>query len=540
MKHSLTISVAQLNFWVGDIQRNLKIILDAIQTAKNEHKADLIVFPELALSGYPPEDLLFRPELHAQMDLALKEILKQTKGIDVLLGYPQKTNGALYNAAVVLRDQTTITHYHKQKLPNYGVFDEARYFSAGTEPCVFACRQISIGVLICEDIWYPEPMAETVAAGAELIICLNASPFHINKAQEREALVLQRVTEQAVPLLYVHGVGGQDELIFDGGSMLFDGKGHLCQRAPLFQEALVSFQFEKENAAALQPLPGPIVPLLTKMESVYQALVLGVRDYAQKNNFSCVVIGLSGGIDSALTLAIAVDALGAKQVQAVLMPSRYTALMSIEDAIWEANQLNVEYLEISIEPVFEAFLTLLAPAFKNYPPDTTEENLQARCRGMILMALSNKTGRLVLTTGNKSEMAIGYSTLYGDMAGGLDVLKDVSKTLVYQLADYRNQIAPVIPKRVLERGPSAELAPDQLDEDTLPPYPVLDQILEKYIEQHARKADLAVEGLSDAFIDEIASRIHRNEYKRRQAPPGIRVTSLAFGRDWRYPISSGF
>jgi NAD+ synthase (glutamine-hydrolysing) len=539
MNNSLTISVAQLNFWVGDIQRNLKTILDAIETAKKQDKADLIVFPELALSGYPPEDLLFRPELHEQIEAALKAILQQAKGIDIVLGYPQKINGALYNAAVVLRDQTIISHYQKQKLPNYGVFDEARYFSAGNQPCLFSCKQISIGILICEDIWYPEPVAQTVAAGAELIICLNASPFHANKAEEREALALQRVMEQAVPLLYVHGVGGQDELIFDGGSMLFDGKGNLCQRAPLFKETLIPFQFEKETTE-VHPLPGPIVPLLSKVESAYQALVLGVRDYVQKNNFSRVLLGLSGGIDSALTLAIAVDALGAKRVQAVLMPSRYTALMSIEDAVSEAKNLQVEYLKISIEPVFEAFLTLLDPVFKNYLPDATEENLQARGRGMILMALSNKTGRLVLTTGNKSEMAVGYSTLYGDMAGGLDVLKDVSKTLVYQLAKYRNQIGSVIPKRVIERPPSAELAPNQKDEDTLPPYHLLDQMLEKYIEQHARKSELALEGLSETSINQVVSRIHHNEYKRRQAPPGIRITKLGFGRDWRYPISSGF
>lgn len=534
----LTIVVAQLNFWVGDICRNLQIIKKAILAAKQEYKADLIVFPELALSGYPPEDLLFRSEFHERIRLALDEIAREADGIDVLIGYPEKHNDQIYNAAIWFREKKVLANYRKQQLPNYGVFDENRYFSAGKASCVVNLQGAAIGVLICEDIWYPEPPAAVVAEGAELIICLNASPFYVNKIEQRADIILQRIAEQGVPILYAHSVGGQDELILDGGTLLFDGQSNLCQRAPLFKEILIPFKFSIEGS--LIPLPGEIVSAPDKIESAYQALVLGVCDYVRKNEFSGVLIGLSGGIDSALTLAIAVDALGAECVQGVLMPSRYTAAMSIEDAVFEAKALGVNYLELSIEPAFKAFLEILAKPFTDYTADTTEENLQARCRGMILMALSNKTGKLVLTTGNKSEMAVGYSTLYGDMAGGFDVLKDVTKTLVYQLAHYRNQIQPVIPSRVLERPPSAELAPNQNDEDTLPPYSILDQILEGYIEKQYSKEQLIEAGFSKKFVDDVIYRIHSSEYKRRQAPPGIRITPLAFGRDWRYPISSGF
>lgn len=536
--NSLTILVAQLNFWVGDIQRNLQTIIQAIHTAKHEFKADLVVFPELALSGYPPEDLLFRPEFSQRMTSAIDEIAKHTDGIDVLLGYPQKQNTHFYNAAIWLREGKLLANYQKQELPNYSVFDENRYFSQGHKSCVVSLKGIPIGVLICEDIWYPKPVEKVVNEGARLIICLNSSPFHVNKIEQRVEIVKQRIAEQGVPMIYAHLVGGQDELIFDGGTMLFDRQGTLCQRASLFKEELVPLKFMINDSP--EPMKGPIAPLLDEVESVYQALVLGVRDYVRKNYFSGVLIGLSGGIDSALTAAIAVDALGAEAVKVVLMPSRYTASMSVEDAICQAKCLGVDYLELSIEPAFQAFLDILAKPFAGYSSDTTEENIQARCRGTILMALSNKMGRLVLTTGNKSELALGYSTLYGDMAGGFDVLKDVSKTLVYQLARYRNQIQRVIPERVLERAPSAELAPNQKDEDTLPPYAILDQILTLYIEKQYSTEQLLEMGFPKVFVDQVIRRIHSNEHKRRQSPPGIRVTPLAFGRDWRYPITSGF
>lgn len=538
MTNQLKITVAQLNFRVGDIERNLKMMLDAISQAKVAEQSDLIVFPELALSGYPPEDLLFRPELHDRIHIALEKIALEADGIDVLLGYPQKVDQQLYNAAIWFRHQKILTTYQKQKLPNYGVFDEERYFSRGDKNCVVDLKGVLISVLICEDIWYPEPVAACATEGAQLIICLNASPFDLHKKEEREGIILQRIAEQKVPILYAHCVGGQDELIFDGGSMLFDKTGTLCQSAPVFKETLVTFSFEDDHH--LTPQKGTIAPVLSRVESAYQALLLGVRDYVFKNGFSHVLLGLSGGIDSALTLAIAVDALGAESVKVVLMPSRYTSELSKEGAIQEANSLGVKYEEISIEPVFQAYLQILEKPFANYTPDITEENLQARCRGMILMALSNKTGALVLTTGNKSEMGLGYSTLYGDTAGGLDVLKDVSKTLVYELAHYRNSQEEVIPQSVLERAPSAELAPNQRDEDTLPPYRVLDQILEYYIERRYSFQQLLEKGFPQSYVEQAITRIHRNEYKRRQAPPGIRITALAFGRDWRYPITSGF
>ena len=537
-KKLLRIAVGQLNFWVGDIWRNLAIMQDAIQTAKQTLHADLIVFPELALSGYPPEDLLFRPEFHQRVQQALVKIANASYGIDILLGYPQQQNNTLYNAAIWFRGGKSIAHYQKQRLPNYAVFDEVRYFSPGKNTCVVDLKGTHVGVLICEDIWYPEPVAATVADAAQLIVCLNASPFHVHKIDQRVSVMQTRVAEHAVPILYVHGVGGQDELIFDGGTLLLDAKGQLCQRAPLFKETLVTFEFTINNC--LQPLHGDIAALPTDIESAYQALVLGVHDYVKKNGFSSVLIGLSGGVDSALTTAIAVDALGSESVKVALLPSRYTAAMSIEDAIEEANALGIEYLELSIEPAFEAFLNILEKPFANYAVDIAEQNIQARCRGVILMALSNKLGSLLLATGNKSEMAMGYSTLYGDMAGGLDVLKDVSKTKVYALAHYRNQQSLVIPERVLTRPPSAELALDQRDEDTLPPYPILDQILEGYMETGASREQLIASGLPAALVDLVISRIHQYEYKRRQSAPGIRITPLAFGRDWRYPITSGF
>jgi NAD+ synthase (glutamine-hydrolysing) len=532
----MRIITGQLNFWVGDIKRNLTTMQTAAEVAKKAH-ADLLVFPELALSGYPPEDLLFRPEFHEKIQAALSQLVNISYGIDILLGYPEQHGKLLYNAAIWFREGRVLAHYRKQRLPNYSVFDEARYFSEGETPCVVELKGARVGVLICEDIWYPEPVAATVAAGAQLIICLNSSPFHMNKVYQRAEVIRARIKEHSIPLLYAHGVGGQDELIFDGGTMLFDAKGELCQRAPLFKEQLVMSDFTVNQEVT--PIKSEIAVMPTELESAYEALVLGVHDYVKKNGFSQVLIGLSGGIDSALVAAIAVDALGADAVKVVALPSRYSAPMSLRDAKKEARLLGVECIQLSIEPALKAFLKIL----KNFTQDATgivAQNIQARCRGMILMALSNQMNSLVLVTGNKSEMAMGYSTLYGDMAGGLDVLKDVSKTLVYQLARYRNERSEVIPERVFIRPPSAELAPDQRDEDTLPPYDLLDPMLARYVEQHASRQDLVNAGFPSFFVDLVISRIHQYEYKRRQASPGIRITPLAFGRDWRYPVTSGF
>ena len=531
----LRIALAQINLLVGDIAGNAAQVIACAARARDALGAQLIVFPELTLTGYPPEDLLLRPELHARVQRALDDILRQVQGIDVLLGYPQQTSAGLYNAASLLRDGAIVATCHKQNLPNYGVFDEKRYFVAGATPCVVDVRGVPVGITICEDVWYPGPVQQVAAAGARLLINLNASPYHIGKGREREAVLAQRVAECGLPMVYLNLVGGQDELVFDGESFVMDARGQVTQRTPAFVDDLYCVDFDLSAAPA--PLPGVVTTPLPAAESVYAALVLGVRDYINKNGFGGAVIGLSGGIDSALTLAIAVDALGAERVEAVMMPSRYTAQMSLEDAAAQAQALGVGYRVISIEPLFEAFLDALRAEFAGLAPDTTEENIQARCRGVILMAISNKKHRIVLTTGNKSEMSVGYATLYGDMAGGFAPLKDVPKQFVYRLAALRNSRGPVIPRRVLERAPSAELAPDQKDEDSLPPYALLDPILEQYVEQDRSVAEIIAQGYDAASVRRVAALVDRNEYKRRQAPPGVRITSKAFGRDRRYPIT---
>ena len=433
----------------------------------------------------------------------------------------------------------TLANYRKQALPNYGVFDEKRYFAAGDQNTVVDVAGVSVGITICEDCWVFGPVSAAANAGAQIVVNLNASPFDMDKWTRRESVLAERSREAGIPIVYVNLVGGQDELIFDGGSIATDVDGNIVARLPVFEEALEVIEYRTESEHA-EPQGNHVTPYPDEAASVYKAVVLGIRDYVRKNGFSGVIIGCSGGIDSALTLALAVDALGAKQVNAVLMPSRYTSTMSIEDAIAEAQALDVAHQTIPIEPIFNAATGVLADAFHDREPDATEENIQARCRGMILMALSNKFGWLVLTTGNKSEMAVGYATLYGDMAGGFAPIKDCPKTLVYRLARYRNTLSPVIPERVLERPPSAELAPDQKDTDSLPSYDVLDPILEAFIEE-----DLSIEQIADQGIDrEIAQRVlemvRRSEYKRRQAPPGVRISPRGFGRDWRYPITSGY
>ena len=537
--NQLTIALAQLNPLVGDLPGNAQQIIAAVAAARDRLDAHIVVFPELALIGYPPEDLLLRPALQARVERALDQVMAACKGIVAVLGYPWREGERLYNAAGVIRDGELIARYYKQCLPNYQVFDEQRYFAAGDAPCVIELHGIRTAITICEDVWRPEPMAAAAGAGARLMLNLNASPFHRGKQERRQAVLAARAREGRMPIVYVNQIGGQDELIFDGGSLLVDAGGAVCFQAPQFEEGLFPAAIDIVDGHA-EIARQQLTPALEPLASVYRALVVGVRDYVRKNGFKGVVLGLSGGIDSALTLAIAVDALGAGQVEAVMLPYRYTSDLSRDLAQDEAERLGVRYRTLDIAPVVDAAMGVLAAEFAGLAADKTEENLQARARGLLLMAISNKKGSLVLTTGNKSEMAVGYATLYGDMAGGLDVLKDVPKVTVFELARYRNRIAPVIPEEVITRPPSAELAPDQKDEDSLPPYPVLDRILELYVEQDASAADIIAQGFPADEVHRVLRMVDLNEYKRRQAPVGLRVSQRAFGRDRRYPITNGW
>ena len=539
----LTLALAQINLLVGDVQGNLARTLREAARAHEEWDADLVMFPELTLSGYPPEDLLFHRGLRTQIEAALQGLANAAPGIGVVLGFPEYQGTQIHNSAAVYRDGQRQALTRKSCLPNYRVFDEKRYFSAGAGPSVFECQGFTLGLLVCEDVWESEPARAAHAAGAELLLVINASPFEMHRQRERERVVRERVAECGVPVVYLNLCGGQDELVFDGNSFVMAADGSLAMRAPAFDEGLYRVQFERHGTRVV-PVPGEVAPELVVEASVYQALVLGVRDYVSKHAFPGVVMGLSGGVDSALTLAIAVDALGAERVQAVMMPSRYTSQMSIDDATAQARTLGVQISSISIEGLFEAALAALAAEFAGRAPDTTEENIQARVRGLLLMAISNKTGRMLLTTGNKSEMAVGYATLYGDMNGGFAPIKDCSKLLVYRLANYRNSLAqsgvPVIPARVIEREPTAELRHGQKDTDSLPPYLVLDPILEAFIEEDLSVDEICARGFERAVVTRILNLVQRNEYKRRQAPPGVRVSRRAFGRDWRYPITSGY
>ncbi len=536
---ALRLVMAQVDLRVGDVPGNVSLVIDCAARARDELDADLIVFPELTLTGYPPEDLLLRRALHDMVADGLKQLCEETHGIHLLVGHPEQTPQGHYNSASLIYDGKVVACCRKHQLPNYSVFDEKRYFISGDGFCVADVAGVRIGVTICEDIWSPEPARAAADAGAQLLVNLNASPFHTGKSNEREAVVAERIGETGCPVVYVNQVGGQDELVFDGESFVQDRHAATAVRAPACEEGLYPVDFSTDSGS-IEVLPGKIPARSEEVASIYRILVLGVRDYIEKNGFSGAIVGLSGGIDSALTLAIAVDAIGPDRVQAVMMPSRYTADMSLEDAREEAEALGVAYQEISIEPPFDSFLDVLSDAFAGTRPDATEENIQARCRGVILMALSNKQGRILLTTGNKSEMSVGYATLYGDMAGGFAPIKDVPKLLVYRLSEYRNSLGAVIPQRVLDRPPSAELAPDQKDEDSLPPYDVLDPILEGYIEQDMSVRELAALGFDAEIVERIATLVDRNEYKRRQAPPGVRISKRAFGRDRRYPITSGF
>jgi len=536
---SLTIALAQLNTYVGDIPGNTQKVIQFATRAATELAADVVIFPELTLTGYPPEDLLLRPSLDVRIERALDEIMAANLPLAVIVGYPKRIDGQLFNMAGVIQEGELIAEYAKQCLPNYQVFDEKRYFAAGDQACVFHLKGMPTALTICEDIWHAAPMAQAKAAGAKLMLNLNASPYHQGKQAEREAVIAERAQEGAMPVVYVNLVGGQDELVFDGGSVVVDAQGQTQFRAPAYQEDLFVAKLEvAQNTVSVPAQNLSVIP--NNYEAVYQALVLGMRDYVNKNRFKGVVLGLSGGIDSALTLAMAVDALGADRVEAVMMPFRYTSDLSKNDAAEQARRMDVKYSSISIEPMYEAFMTQLAGEFVGLKRDTTEENLQARCRGVLLMAISNKKGYLVLTTGNKSEMAVGYSTLYGDMAGGFDALKDVPKTLVFALAKYRNTLSEVIPTTVITRPPSAELAPDQKDEDSLPPYDILDQILALYVEQDFSAEAIIAKGFARDQVERVVRLVDVNEYKRRQAPIGIRISQRGFGRDRRYPITSGW
>ncbi|MBU3070689.1 NAD+ synthase [Aestuariicella sp. G3-2] len=536
---TLKIVMAQVNPLVGDIQGNTELVIDTVRQAESEHSADIVIFPELTLTGYPPEDLLLRESLELRIDRALESICSASLQAAVVVGYPRVMAGRVFNMAGVIDGGEITAEYAKQHLPNYKVFDEKRYFVSGDSPCIVRLKGIKAAVTICEDIWQVEPMHQAKQAGAQLMLNINASPFHIGKINERRKLLHERAREGQMPILYVNQVGAQDELIFDGASMVVDAEGEVRVQAPSYEELLLPVTMDVSGGECTVR-DGSVTPEPERLASVYEALVLCVRDYVNKNGFKGVVLGLSGGIDSALTLAIAVDALGKDRVEAIMMPFRYTSDLSKNDAADEAQRLGVAYQSISIEPMFESFMTALEDEFAGTLRDTTEENLQARCRGVVLMAISNKKGYLVLTTGNKSEMAVGYSTLYGDMAGGFDVLKDVPKVLVFELARYRNTIEEVIPVSVIERPPSAELAPDQKDEDSLPPYEDLDRILELYVERDCSATAIIAEGFEPDVVHRVLRLVDVNEYKRRQAPVGPRITERGFGRDRRYPITNGW
>lgn len=527
----MKIAIAQINATVGDLSGNRIKISDYARRAQLLG-ASLLITPELALSGYPPEDLLLRDDFNAACEIELTKLSLSIPEITLVVGHPHQLNGQLFNAASVLQNGEITATYHKHALPNHSVFDELRYFTAGNEALVFEHLGTKFGVLICADVWEENPAQMSKKTGAEFLLALNASPYHIDKLTTRVEILSERVKETGLAIIYANMVGGQDELVFDGASFVLNNNGHITQQLPAFEETLSIVELIDNRPVIVAPAPE-----LTLEAAVYSALKLGLSDYVNKNGFPSVVLGLSGGIDSALTLAIAVDALGAKRVKVVMMPSEFTADISINDAKKMAELVNVEYSELPIKALFELFRETLSPEFKNLPFDTAEENLQARIRGMILMALSNKFGSIVLTTGNKSEMAVGYSTLYGDMAGGFSLLKDVPKTLVYKLAQYRNSISQIIPERIITRPPSAELRGGQTDQDSLPSYDILDAIMQAYVEEDLSRDEIIRRGYSVADVKRVTQLIDRNEYKRRQAPVGVRITQRGFGKDRRYPIT---
>lgn len=539
MAERLVVALAQLDLVVGDVHGNTDRIIDYANRARDELDADLAVFPELALCGYPPEDLLFHSGLRKRVASSIARIRDTVRGISLLVGFPDYDGERIYNAAAVWSDGKELARYRKQLLPNYSVFDEQRYFQAGRDPAVFRLKGIRLGINICEDVWGPRPAAAARGAGAEALIAINGSPYGRTSQVRRESAVRTRIAEIGIPVLYLNMVGGQDELVFDGGSFVMDADGGIRYRASAFDETLKAITLTA-SAQGVVPAFDDVAKELSEEESVYGALVQGTRDYVRKNGFPGVILGLSGGVDSALTLAIACDALGADKVRAVMMPFKFTSNMSQEDAAAQAEMLGVRYDVMPIAPIYDSVVRQLYSVFDDHSEGVTEENIQSRCRCILLMAISNKTGRMLLTTGNKSEMAVGYATLYGDMAGGFAPLKDCSKTLVYRLARYRNTLGPAIPERVITREPSAELRANQKDTDSLPPYDVLDPILSAFMEEDLSVVEIVERGFDRDVVIRILDLVKTNEYKRRQAPPGIRISSRAFGRDWRYPITSRY
>jgi NAD+ synthase (glutamine-hydrolysing) len=533
----IRIALAQHDFLVGDIRGNRDKALGLVREAR-EAGADLVLFPEMALSGYPPEDLLLRPGFMGGCRRALEEFVAGVEGIDAVFGHPWSENGKRFNAVSWVRDGRVLGRYAKQFLPNYLVFDEMRYFEPGGEPLVVDIKGVRIGVIICEDAWEPGPAQKARDHGAELLMVANASPYRDDKLVDRQALFAERYAETGLPMVYCNLVGGQDELVFDGRSMLMDRSGRVHPPGPLCEERVLMADYDPAGGS-LAPIDWPAAPA-DPMEEIYAVLKTGLRDYVRKNGFTDVVFGLSGGIDSSLVLALAVDALGPDHVHTVMMPSRHTSGLSIELAQEQAVRLGVDHRCISIEPGYEALSTLLEPSFQGHAPDITEENLQARIRGNLVMALSNKFGWLPLSTSNKSEAAVGYTTIYGDMCGGFAPLLDCSKMRVYELSRFRNGVSPVIPEGVITRPPSAELRPDQQDQDSLPPYELLDEVLERYVEQDWSVDEIVADGYDEAMVRRVARLVLLSEYKRRQAAPGTRITKRAFGRDRRYPITSGW
>jgi len=535
MAERILIAAAQMNCTVGDLAGNAARILDFVERSRAAG-ADLVLTPEFSLCGYPPEDLVLREGFLADCRRELERMAPRVRGIGVVVGFPElAADGKRYNAAALLRDGRIAAVARKRELPNYAVFDEKRYFEAGEGVCLVEVKGVRFGLAICEDVWFGRVPAAAKAAGAQAMLSINASPYHTRKQATRHGIFREWIRATGLPMVAVNLVGGQDELVFDGASCVLDASGALVRQSPFFEESLELFEFD-----GARPVSGAVAPELPLEAEIYAALRLGTRDYLGKNGFPGAIIGLSGGVDSALTLAIACDALGAERVRAVMMPSRYTRQMSLDDAAEMARRLGVRYDIIPIQPVCDAFAAALAPQFAGRAPDVAEENLQARVRGTLLMALSNKFGSIVLTTGNKSEMAVGYSTLYGDMAGGFAVIKDLTKTLVWRLSRYRNTVSDAIPGNIITRAPSAELRPDQTDQDSLPPYDVLDGILEAYMEHSLGPREIVAQGFAAADVRRVVGLIRQSEYKRRQAPPGVRITLRGFGKDWRYPITSHY
>ena len=535
----ISIGIIQENPIVGDIEGNLNLAISAIEDLSSNGSPDIFLFSEMFITGYPPEDLILRDDLLKYAYDAVKKLSEVKPESFVVIGYPKKEGDLIYNCAGVLRNHSIITEYKKQELPNYEVFDEKRYFEPGSSPGIFEVSGFRVALSVCEDIWHEKVIKQAYDNKADLILNINASPYHLKKIENRKELLINHSSKYSLPIVYANQIGGQDELVFDGTSMAIDGRGKQVIQLAKFKKDLKTIIFE-DKEGCLEAHSEMIIPDDNELEEVYQALVVGARDYIEKNKFPGAIIGSSGGIDSALTAAIAADAIGADKVRTFMMPFEYTSDMSIEDAAELANNLGIKHSTIPIGQIYDSFSCSLEDEFSGKEKDITEENLQSRCRGVILMALSNKSGDLVLTTGNKSETAVGYSTLYGDTAGGFCVLKDVPKTMVYELSKYRNTISKVIPERIIERPPSAELAPDQKDSDSLPDYDILDKIIELYVEQDKSKEEIANIGVDKKIVDRVIRLIDLSEYKRRQAPLGVKITSRGFGKDRRYPITNKF